>query len=206
MAETNEYELVVCDHFTCWSEVFPLKDMLATTVAKTLASEVFSRHGCPKYLHSYCAANFRSLVVSELCRIMGIQKTNTTAFHPQGNSRCEKVNRTVLGMLAKYLSENHTEWDKHLPLLMLGCRSQIHKSLGFSPFFMMFGRAPRLPIDSEIDAPSTARSRSAATYIDELCEGLRTAYREAIQISDARHQLNKRLYERKLNFYHYGVE
>ena len=88
---------------------------------------------------------------------------------------------------------------------MLGYRSQIHKSLGFSPFFMMFGRAPRLPIDADIDASHAVRSKSAAAYIDELCEGLRTVYREAIQISDARHQLNKRLYERKLNSFHYSV-
>ena len=116
----NKHLLVVCDHFTRWVEVFPLPDMLAVTVARTLASEVFSRFGCLKYLHSDCAANFRSQVVSELCAIMGIQKTNTTAFHPQGNSRCERVNRTVLAMLAKYLSENHAEWDVHLPLPIAG--------------------------------------------------------------------------------------
>ena len=133
--------------------------------------------------------------MSELCRVMGIEKTNTTAFHPQGNSRCERANRTILGMLAKYLSGSHNEWDRHLPLLMLGYRAQIHKSLGYSPFFMMFGREPSLPIDAEIDSPSTARARSAAVYIDELCAGLRTAYREAIRISDGRHRQNKQLYE-----------
>ena len=185
--------------------MFPLPGHVATTVVETLASQVFSRYGCPKYLHSDCAANFRSQVVSELFRLMGIKKTNTTAFPSTGNSRCERVNRTVLEMLAKYLTENHAEWDKHLPLLMLGYRAQIHKSLGFSPFFMMFGRTPRLPVDAEIDAPSAVRSRSAAAYIDELCEGLRTVYREAIRISDARHQLNKRLYERKLNSFNYSV-
>ena len=131
--DCNRHLLVVCDHFPRWVED-TLPDMLATTVAKVLAAEVFSRYECPQYLHSDCAANFRSQVVAELCRVMGIKKTNTTAFHPQGNSRCERVNRTVLGILAKYLDENHAEWDKHLPLLMLGYRSQIHKSLGFSPF------------------------------------------------------------------------
>ena len=70
---------------------------------------------------------------------------------------------------------------------------------------MMFGRTLRLPIDTEIDAPTTARSRSAAAYIDELRDGLRNAYREAIQLSDVRHELNKRLYERKLNAFHYSV-
>lgn len=143
--------------------------------------------------------------MSELCRVMGIKKTSTTAFHPQGNGRCERVNRTILGMLAKYMSGNHDQWDHHLPLLMLGYRAQIHKSLGYSPFFMMFGREPGLPIDTEIDSPSTARARSAAEYIDELCAGLRTVYSEAIRISDGRHRQNKQLYDRKLNTFHYNA-
>ena len=37
----NKRLLVVCDHFTRWVEVFPLPDMLAVTVTRTLASEVF---------------------------------------------------------------------------------------------------------------------------------------------------------------------
>ena len=201
----NKHLLVVCDHFTRWVEVFPLPNMLAVTVAETLASHVFSRFGCPKRLHSDRAANFRSQVMSELCRIMGVQKSSTTSFHPQGNSRCERVNRTILGMLAKYLSGSHNEWDRHLPLLMLGYRAQIHRSLGYSPFFMMFGREPRLPIDAEIDAPCSVNAKSAADYIDELCAGLRSAYREAIKVSDVRHRQNKQLYERRLNEFNYNV-
>ena len=108
----NRHLLVVSDHFTRWVEVFPLQDMLATTVTETLASQVFSRYGCPKYLHSDCAANFRSQVVSELCRLMGMKKTNTTAFHPQGNSRCERVNRTVLGCWPSISRRIHAEWGQ----------------------------------------------------------------------------------------------
>ena len=54
----HRHLLVVCDHFTRWVEVFPLPNMLATTVADVLAQQVFSRFGCPKVLHSDCAANF----------------------------------------------------------------------------------------------------------------------------------------------------
>ena len=200
----NKHLLVCCDHFTRWVEVFALPDMTAVTVARVLAEEVFSRYGCPRRLHSDCAANFRSQVIAELCRIMGIDKSNTTAFHPEGNSRCERVNRTVLGMLSKYLSDNHAEWDLHLPLLMLGYRAQIHRSLGYSPFHLMFGREPKLPVDAAIDAPCVVRSRSAAEYIDGLCAGLRDAYRQALKFSDAGHRRNKRLYDQKSRTFHFA--
>ena len=201
----NKHILVCCDHFTRWVEVFPLPDMSAVTVARTLADQVFSRFGCPERLHSDCAANFKSQVISELCRIMGVEKTNTTAFHPQGNSRCERVNRTILDMLSKYLSDSHSEWDRHLPLLMLGYRAQVHRSVGYSPFYLMFGREPRLPVDTELDVPHVVRAKSAAAYVDELCDGLRDAYREALKSSDASHQRNKRLYDRRAHVHQYKV-
>ena len=199
----NKHILVCCDHFTRWIEVFPLPDMKASTVASVLVNEVFSRYSCPKYLHSDRAANFRGELVSEVCRLMGIEKTFTTSFHPQGNGRCERVNRTMLAMLSKYLDESHTEWDRHLPLLVLAYRAQVHRSIGYSPFFMMFGREPRLPVDAEIDAPSSAKSRTVSAYVDELCAGMRDVYREAIRISDSANLRNKKLYDRKLNSFTY---
>ena len=199
----NKHILVCCDHFTRWIEVFPLPDMKASTVASVLVNEVFSRFSCPKFLHSDRAANFRGELISELCRLMGIEKTFTTSFHPQGNARCERVNRTVLAMLSKYLDENHTEWDRHLPLLVLAYRSQIHRSIGYSPFFMMFGREPRLPVDVEIDAPRSTKSRTVSAYVDELCAGMRDVYREAIRMSDTANLRNKKMYDQKLNAFCY---
>ena len=201
----NKHILICCDHFTRWIEVFPLPDMKATTVASVLVKEVFSRFSCPKFLHSDRAANFRGELISEVCRLMGIEKTFTTSFHPQGNGRCERVNRTVLAMLSKYLDDSHADWDKHLPLLVLAYRAQIHRSLGYSPFFMMFGREPRLPVDAEIDAPRSAKSRTVSAYVDELCAGMRDVYREAIRISDATNLRNKKMYDKKLNSFSYSV-
>ena len=203
-ASGNKHLLVCCDHFTRWVEVFPLPDMSASTVARVLTHELFSRFGCPRQLHSDCAANFKGELIAEVCRLMGIRKTSTTSFHPQGNSRCERMMRTIIEMLSKYL-DNHLEWDQHLPLLMLGYRSQIHKSLGYSPFFLMLGREPRLPVDVEIDSARVTKSASVASYVDKLCAGLRTAFREAIQLSKASNARNKEIYERKLNTFSYQV-
>ena len=195
----NRHLLVVCDAFTRWCETYPLPDMKATTVASTLVNEFFSRFGCPQRLHSDGAANFTGAVLAETCRLMGIEKSKISSYHPEGNAKVERIMRTILDMLSKYLDDNHTEWDVHLPLLMLGYRAQIHSSLGYSPYYLMFGREPKLPAEAGLSTPVATSSRSVADYVDKLCTGLQQARRLAISASDRRHARNKRAYEGKLN-------
>ena len=199
----HKHLLVVIDHFTRWCEVYPLKDMSATTVASTLVNEYFSRYGCPKKLHSDCAANFTGQVIAEMCRLFGIQKTKISAYHPQGDGKVERMMRTLLSMLSKYLEDNHDEWDVHLPLLMLGYRSHEHSALGYSPYFLMFGREPRLPVEAELEVPVATRSQTVADYVDKLRENLRVAHKHALVTSDASHEKNKRFYDKKLNEFDY---
>ena len=200
----NKHLLVVTDHFTRWVECFPVPDMKASTVADVLVNEFIARFGCPRRIHSDCAANFQSEIISEMCRILGIEKSKILPYHPEGNSKCERMMRTVLDMLSKYLDDNHNEWDLHLPLLMMGYRSQVHSSLGYSPYFLMFAREPRLPVDVNCVPPQVCRNRSVAEYVDRLCKSLREAHRFALQVSDSRHRRNKRFYDQKLNDFSFG--
>ena len=86
-ARGNKNILVVGDHFTTWCEAFPTQDQKAQTVANILVSRLFSRFGPPQILHSDKGTNFESNVTKSICDLMGIQKTRTTAYHPQGVGR-----------------------------------------------------------------------------------------------------------------------
>ncbi len=50
-------------------------------------------------------------------------------------------------MLAKVVNENHTDWDRHLGMLLLAYRSAIQESTKYSPAQMLYGRELRLPVD-----------------------------------------------------------
>ena len=85
--------------------------------------------------------------LQSLCGLLGIQRTNTTAYHPQGNGRTERFNRTLESMIAKMTEENSQDWDLHIPHALYVYRTAIHESTDFSPFFLVFGRSATLPID-----------------------------------------------------------
>ena len=75
-----------------------------------LLVDLFARLGTSEFLHSDQGRNFESCLLKETCKSLGIKKTRTTAYHPQGNSLKERGNRTILQMLRCYVEKSH-EWE-----------------------------------------------------------------------------------------------
>ena len=91
----NRYILVITDLFAKWVEAFPLKETSSETLARVLLNEVICRFGTPEVLHSDQGKNLCSNLTQSLCDLLGFQRTNTTAYHPQGNEQTETFNRTL---------------------------------------------------------------------------------------------------------------
>jgi len=87
---------VLTDHFTRWADALAIPDASAPTVARVLDQNVFCYFGLPEQLHSDQGAQFQSQLLSDLCRLWGVNKSQTTPYHPQGNGIVERNNR-VLG-------------------------------------------------------------------------------------------------------------
>ena len=102
----HKYILVITDLFRKWVEAFPLAVTDSETLASVLMDEVVCRYGVPRSLHSDQGANLNSQVICALCKRLGINKTRTTAYHPQGNGQMERFNRTLEAILSKVVAEN----------------------------------------------------------------------------------------------------
>lgn len=149
----NRHLLVVMDHFTKWCEVFSTKDQKATTVAQLLVSRVFSRFGPPTVLHSDQGRNFESNLMQEVCNLMGIHKSRTTAYHPQCDGLVERQNRTLQDMLSSFVSEHRDDWDLWIDLAVYAYNTSSHESTGFSPYELVFGRVARTPVELDLGVP-----------------------------------------------------
>ncbi|MEM7284290.1 MAG: DDE-type integrase/transposase/recombinase, partial [Pseudomonadota bacterium] len=146
----NRYLLVFSDYLTKWPEVFPTADQTAETVARLLTEQVICRHSAPRQLLSDRGTNFLSKLVKEICRMCDTRKLNTTSYHPQTDGLVERFNRTLLDMLAKMVDADQKNWDTHLPFCLFAYRTARQASTEQSPFALLYGRPPRLPIDSEL--------------------------------------------------------
>ena len=143
----NKYILVAVDHFTKWSEAYSIPNQEAATIADVLTREWFFRYSPPETLHSDQGRQFESQLMYELCKILKIKKTRTSPYHPQGDGTAERFNRTLLNMLAIAAKSNHLHWESYIRPLCMAYNTSVHSSTGFTPFYLMFGREARLPID-----------------------------------------------------------
>ncbi|GFS65088.1 retrovirus-related Pol polyprotein from transposon 412 [Trichonephila clavipes] len=115
-----------------------------------------SRFGVPLQLHSDQGRNSDSAVCKRLCEILAIDKTRTTALHPQSDGMVERFNRTILNSPSLLVSSNQQDWDKKLPFFLLAYRSAVHETTGDTPSQMLFERDLRLPADLLFSRPPDA--------------------------------------------------
>lgn len=143
----NSYILVVADYFKRWMEAYPIPNQEAVTVAKKLVDKFFFRFSPPEQLHSDQGRNFELEVIAEICKMLAITKTRTTAYHPQSDGLVERFNRTLLSMLATAARDRPFDWEDHLRRLCIAYNSSVHPTTGYTPFYLMFGRQVKMPID-----------------------------------------------------------
>ncbi|XP_062567508.1 uncharacterized protein LOC134229739 [Saccostrea cucullata] len=89
------------------------------------------------------------------------------------------VNRTLISMLGTLDPEQKHNWKKYISPLVQAYNSTIHDSTGYSPYFLMFGRDPILPIDLIFGIDRNQPSKSTSSYIQKLQKNLQNAYQQA---------------------------
>lgn len=85
--------------------------------------------------------------MQQLCHLYNIAKSRTTPYHPAGNGQCGRFNRTLHNLLRTLPTSRKRDWCSCLPQVLFAYNTTPHQTTGESPFFLIFGQEPRLPVD-----------------------------------------------------------
>lgn len=194
-----QHILVVTDHFSRYAQAFPTKNQTAKTTADVLFRNFMVHYGFPRRLHSDQGANFVGNVITELCGIAGIEKSRTSPYHPMGNGMTERFNRTLLDMLGTLETDKKKDWKTYVAPLVHAYNCTRHESTGYTPYYLMFGRDPRLPIDVAFDLERDEASACVpmTKYVKDLKERLKMSYEAAASASRKTQSRQKESYDLK---------
>ena len=191
-----QHILVITDHFTRFAQAIPTRNMTAKTTAEALFNNFINNYGIPTRIHSDQGANFESQIIKELCQITGMQKSRTTSYHAMGNGQCERYNRTLLNMLGTLRPSQKQNWKVHINPLVHAYNCTRNETTGVSPYCLMFGREPNLPIDIEFGL-QREDSKSVSKYIDDLRKNMKSAYELVNRNTQKSQQKQKEGYDQR---------
>ena len=113
-------------------------------------------------------------------------------MHPQSNGLVERYNRTALAYLRKYVTQSAL-WDRMLPALQSSYNNSPHSTTGYSPYFLLYGRQPRLP--AALMAPS--RPYYGEDEGEVLFNALAKAHQEVVLKQESAFQQQKKSFDQK---------
>ncbi|XP_075443550.1 uncharacterized protein LOC142487700 [Ascaphus truei] len=154
-----------------------------------------------KLVHSDQGRDFESTLIRELLKMLNIAKSRTTPYHPEGDALPKRFNRTLLDMLGTLKGMQKTEWSRHVETLVHAYNCTRHESTGFSPYFLMFGREARLPVDVRLRVSTDGIFNTTHfKYVQRLKDSLQQAYQQAEKSTAKLNAGNKRRYDNKVKY------
>lgn len=92
------------------------------------------------------ATAFNEKALVKLCEDMGISLVHSTSHYPQGNGLAKSSNKSMVRIIKKLLEENQRSWDSKLKFALWADRVTNKRSIGTSPFKLVYGNEVVSPI------------------------------------------------------------
>ena len=191
--------LIVTDHFMKYAQAYVTPKQTAVMVAQTLWENFLVHYGWPAKILTDQGKSFENNLIQELCELAQVKKLHTSPYHPETNGQCEHFNATLINMLGTLPTHAKKNWQEWVTTLTHAYNCTVSSVTGFSPYFLMFGRTLKIPLDIEMGVTLMDQEQTSyQNYAKKLQARLKWAYQKAQENNKKESEHHKKYYDQKL--------
>ncbi len=187
----NKYVVTFMDVDTKWPEAYPTSVNDTDATSDLLVRKIVTRFGVPEHYLTDLGSNYASEIAKKVYKLLGLKKENTSPFHAQTDGMLEKYNGSLIKTVKKFVNEYHDDWDLQLDYALFAYRTAVHKSTNETPYFLLYGRDPKLPMDELYSDTNSTQG------IDQWLMALRESRKLANELNKEALVKSKKYYDEK---------
>jgi hypothetical protein len=134
-------------------------------------------------------AKFSGEFWESLCKLLGIKRKMSTAYHPQTDGQTERTNQVLEGYLRNFVNYDQDDWYQLLPLAEFAYNNSATNAHGMSPFFANYGYHPQ----TEWMKERQAQNPGAELY----SHWMKAIHKRAVEALNYTREAMRRYYDRK---------
>ncbi|KAL4084029.1 hypothetical protein QTP88_029345 [Uroleucon formosanum] len=198
----NTYILTMMDDLSKYSLAVPLVNHTANNVAKAFVEGFVCVHGFPETILTDQGTDFLSKIFAEVCKLLKINKINSSPYHPQTNGSLERSHRTLAEYLRHYVDKDLNNWDTLLPYALFAYNTTIHTATNYQPYALVYGREIDIPVKLKYNPEPRYNYDD---YIYDLKYKMQLAHQAARERLINRKIKSKKQYDKKEHNRNYNV-
>ena len=178
---TNGHDaiLVIVDMFTKGVTLTPIDFSYgAQKIAEIFRDKIYSKFGTPQKIISDRDPRFSGAFWRTFFELTGTTIAMSTAFHPQTDGQTERTNKTLEQVLKAHVNASQDDWDSLLPMAEFAINSAVNESTKFTPFQLIYGVQPKMPIKMGITMSTTP---AAEDFFKEMQNAIAEARNNILQ-------------------------
>ena len=144
------YIIVDVGYFTKWVEEMATYGQDGKNVTLFLFNHFIYRFRVPQVIVTNHGSHFHNQMMTEISTKLGFHHENSTSYYPQDNGQVESINKVLNTMLCRKVGEHKSNWHLTLFLTHWPYITSINMKTCFTPFQLIYGLEPILPIECEI--------------------------------------------------------
>lgn len=126
-------------------EAYPLQNKEAITVARAIVTNFILRFGIPKTIATDRGTEFMSSTMTEVCKLLEIEKLNSTSYHHESIGSLENAHKHLSSFLRLQCDKFPETWSHWLPFWCFTYNNTVHSSTKYAPYELVFGKPCDIP-------------------------------------------------------------